>query len=93
MIEIRRTADAPLTFAVTIRESKSETHHHVTLSDASYRMLCTGRRTPEECIEAAFKFLLDREAKESILTRFDIAVIARYFPEFNRELPRYFAQR
>lgn len=91
MIEIRRTADAPLTFAVTIREGKSETHHQVTLSDESYRMLCAGQRTPEECVEATFKFLLDREAKESILARFEIAAIARYFPEFRRELPRYFA--
>ena len=42
--------------------------------------------------EATFRFLLDREPKESILTRFDVTVIARYFPEFERELPRYLAQ-
>jgi hypothetical protein len=35
--------------------------------------------------------LLDREAKESILQRFDVTVISRYFPEFERELPRYFS--
>jgi hypothetical protein len=33
--------------------------------------------------------LLDREPKESILGRFDVTVISRYFPEFERELPRY----
>jgi hypothetical protein len=48
--------------------------------------------TPEHCIKAAFKFLLDREPKESILRRFDITVITRYFPEFERELPRYLSQ-
>ena len=29
---------------------------------------------------------------EAILGRFDVTVIARYFPEFERELPRYLAQ-
>jgi hypothetical protein len=48
-----------------------------------------GRHTPERCLEAAFRFLLDREPKESILGRFDLTVISRYFPEFERELPHY----
>jgi hypothetical protein len=43
----------------------------------------------ERCVEAAFRFLLDREPKESVLSRFDVTVISRYFPEFGRELPRY----
>ena len=43
----------------------------------------------ERLIEAAFFFLLDREPKESILGRFDVTIIARYFPEFERELPTY----
>ena len=46
-----------------------------------------GAHTPELCIEAAFRFLLDREPKESILRWFDITVICRYFPDFERELP------
>jgi len=48
-----------------------------------------GKHTPERCLEAAFRFLLDREPKESILRRFDVTVILRYFPEFEREMPRY----
>jgi len=51
-----------------------------------------GAHTPERCIEAAFQFLLDREPKESILRRFDITVICRYFPEFEHELPSYLSQ-
>ncbi len=39
-----------------------------------------------------FGFLLDREPKESILGRFDVTVIARYFPEFERELPNYLSR-
>ena len=48
-----------------------------------------GKHTPERCLEAAFRFLLDREPKESIFRRFDVTVISRYFPEFEQELPHY----
>ena len=48
-----------------------------------------GKHTPEHCLEATFRFLLDRERKEFIRGRFDVTVISRYFPEFERELPRY----
>jgi hypothetical protein len=41
--------------------------------------LTAGTHTPERCIEAAFEFLLDREPEESILRRFDVTVISRYF--------------
>jgi len=51
-----------------------------------------GTHLPERCIEAAFRFLLDREPKESILRRFDITVISRYFTEFERALPCYLSQ-
>ena len=34
----------------------------------------------------AFEFLLAREPASQILRRFDVADIARYFPEFDREI-------
>ncbi len=90
MIEIRRTqGDDPLTFEVTIRDAGGETRHRVTISRETYARLSSGARTPERCVEAAFRFLLDREPKESILRRFDVSVISRYFPDFERELPSY----
>jgi hypothetical protein len=33
-------------------------------------------------VEASFWFLLEREPKESILRRFDLAVIEQYFPDY-----------
>ena len=93
MIEVRRTAEGdPLGFEVIVREGKGETSHHVTMSQATCDRLTAGQHTPERLIEAAFRFLLDREPKESILGRFDVTVISRYFPEFERELPRYLAR-
>ena len=92
MIEIERTgAGDTLEFRVTIREAGRESRHEVTISRADCERLGAGRHTPERCIDAAFRFLLDREPKESILRRFDIGVISNYFPEFEQVLPRYLA--
>ncbi|MFW6092648.1 MAG: hypothetical protein ACODAC_01655 [Pseudomonadota bacterium] len=89
MIDVERIADAdPYEFRVTVTEGPGETHHQVTMSHDLCERL-GGGQAPEACIEAAFRFLLDREPKESILGRFDVTVITRYFPEFDEELPRY----
>ncbi|HEX2483534.1 MAG TPA: hypothetical protein VHQ69_16780 [Methylomirabilota bacterium] len=93
MIEVRRTGEGgPLEFEVVVREGKGETRHDVTMAQETSDRLTVGKHTPERCLEAAFRFLLDREPKESILSRFDVTVISRYFPEFERELPRYLSQ-
>ena len=93
MIHVRRTAEHPtLVFEVVVREGKGETRHQVTMSRDTCERLTSGKHTPERCLEAAFKFLLDREPKESILRRFDVTAIARYFLEFEQEIPRYLSQ-
>lgn len=93
MIEVKRIGDGdPLAFKVTVREANGESRHDVSMSKKMSDTLTAGRHTPERLLEAAFRFLLDREPKESILGRFDVAVISRYFPEFERELPRYLSQ-
>jgi hypothetical protein len=93
MIEVRRVAeDDPLEFEVVVGEGEGETRHHVTMSRETCNRLTAGKHTSERCLEAAFRFLLDREPKESILGRFDVTVISRYFPEFDRELPRYLSR-
>ncbi len=90
MIQVRRTGEGdPLEFEVIVREGKGETRHDVTMSRETCERLTAGKHTPERCLEATFLFLLDREPKESIIGRFDVTLISRYFPEFERELPRY----
>ena len=81
-----------LIFEVVVREGNGETRHHVTMSRESCQRLTSGKHTPERCLEAAFKFLLDREPKESILRRFDVTAISRYFPEFERDISHYLSQ-
>lgn len=89
MIDVQRTGEGdPLTFSVTVTEGGSRSRHEVTLSRETAARL-PGGGTPERCVHAAFRFLLDREPKESILDRFDLTVISRYFPEFESRLPDY----
>jgi hypothetical protein len=93
MIEVRRRGEGePLEFEVVVREGQGASRHHVTMQKALCEQLTGGKHTPERCLEAAFRFLLDREPKESILRSFDVTAISRYFPEFERELPHYLAQ-
>jgi hypothetical protein len=89
MIEVKRTCDSdPFEFDVTVRDADGASRHQVTMPREIWERL-SGGHTPERVLEASFRFLLDREPKESILARFDVSVIGRYFPEFERELPRY----
>ncbi len=68
MIQVRRTAErGSFIFEVVVREGKGETRRHVTMSREMCERLTAGKHTPERCLEAAFRFLLDREPKESIL--------------------------
>jgi len=93
MIKVERTSDGdPLEFEVIVSVGSGETHHHITMAKDTCNRLSMGTHTPEQCIKATFEFLLDREPKESILPRFDITVISRYFPQFERELPGYLSQ-
>jgi hypothetical protein len=86
-------AGDPLRFKVRIGDGERETHHYVSMSRTQFDALAGGSATPEQCVRAAFRFLLDREPGESILTRFDVAIIGSYFPDFQHEFARYLAAR
>ncbi len=45
-----------------------------------------GQLTPEELVRKSFEFLLEREPKESILREFNLNVISKYFPEYEKEI-------
>ena len=81
--------EEPLQFEVVVQDWSGETHYQVTMSHADFECLGGETAAPEACVHAAFLFLLDHEPKDSILRRFDVSVIERYFPEFRREFSRY----
>lgn len=86
MIEVSAVGDD--TYEVTVNQGGGSTNHRVTMSAQQQEKLCPGR-SPEECLEAAFRFLLDREPAQAILGQFDVMVIAKYFPEFEKKLGDY----
>lgn len=75
-------------FDVTVKESDSTSTHEVTMKTSFYSSLGTNT-TPEEVVEKSFEFLLEREPKESILDRFDIEIIASYFPEYKEKVKSF----
>jgi len=88
-IEVAKSAEGD--YEVRVREGGSESSHRVTLKDADYQRLTGGKVAPEELIRKSFEFLLEHEPKESILGRFDLTVISRYFPQYEREIRGRFA--
>jgi hypothetical protein len=75
-------------FTVRVTDDGGTTEHGVTLSADDYERLGEGYGSPEEFVRSCFEFLLEREPKESILARFDVSVISRYFPEFEKTIRR-----
>ncbi|MFP4373701.1 MAG: hypothetical protein ACLFPO_05175 [Spirochaetaceae bacterium] len=73
-------------YRVTVREGGSETTHTVELDDSYYGKISDGSLSKVDLIRRSFEFLLAREPKESILGRFHLSVIARYFPEYEAEI-------
>jgi len=79
-------------FAVKVKASKSETSHTVSVPDGLAQSLGASDVPAEELVRASFAFLLDREPATSILTKFSLDGIARYFPEYSSELRDYLAR-
>ena len=70
-------------FEVTVQGGHTTTHI-VTVSAPYAEKLTQGRATTEQLVRRSFDFLLQRESNTSILQSFELSVIARYFPEYER---------
>jgi hypothetical protein len=84
-IDVEKDGDA---FRVRVQEGKGATTHRVTAKRADLERLSRPGETPEAFLVRCFEFLLEREPKESIMSSFDLMVIARYFPEFESTIGR-----
>ncbi len=71
---------------VTVDGPGAATAHVVRVSAADLARLSPGAPDPGDLVRRSFAFLLAREPKESILGRFDLPLIGRYFPEYEREI-------
>ncbi|HZV98209.1 MAG TPA: hypothetical protein VFF74_04390 [Methylophilaceae bacterium] len=78
-VSVKKVNDS--TFEVAV-EGASVTTHVVTVP-LDYASKLTEDRVPvETLIVLSFEFLLERESNTSILRRFELPVIANYFPEY-----------
>jgi len=84
MIEIKKKSDQE--FMVSVEEGETRTDHTLTLDDAYYRYLTNGEISKEELIKRSFEFLLEKESKESILSKFDLKVIKNYFSDYEEKI-------
>ena len=80
-MKILVTAKDQNTFEVTVT-TVSTTTHIVTVSDTIHDKLTDGKISKETLLEKSFEFLLEREPNTSILLKFEIEVISKYFPDY-----------
>jgi hypothetical protein len=73
-------------------EGKTNTTHRVRVKPEDLTRLGGPKGSAEKLLEASFRFLLQREPNTSILSSFELPVIGRYFPDYEKELPRYLEQ-
>jgi hypothetical protein len=82
-----RVEPAGAAFRVAVDDGVSRTSHVVTVSPDEQARYGPGI-DPVRLVEESFRFLLEREPAASILPRFSLGVIERYFPEYPEEIRR-----
>lgn len=71
---------------VAVDHAGERTRHTVAVTESDLDRW--GHGEVEDLVRRSFDFLLRREPPSSILKRFDLSVIQRYFPEYDREIRR-----
>ena len=72
-------------FQVSVKDARSSSTHTVRVSADDLGRWGRGEDSAT-LVRRSFEFLLERESKESILKEFDLSVIQRYFPEYDRAM-------
>ena len=75
-------------FEITVNADQL-TKHVVSLTDQMLLNLTNNKISKEELLNFSFNFLLEREPNTSILSKFDIIVISKYFPEYISKVENY----
>jgi hypothetical protein len=69
-------------YAVTLHDAGAATGHQVRVPPALISGLGLGADDGERLVRTSFEFLLEREPATAILSKFDLDVVGRYFPEY-----------
>ena len=75
-------------FEITVNADQL-TKHVVSVTDQTLLNLTNNKISKEELLNFSFNFLLKREPNTSILSKFDIIVISKYFPEYISKVENY----
>ena len=75
-------------FEITLKADQL-TKHIVSVTDQMLLNLTNNKTSKEELLNFSFNFLLEREPNTSILSKFDIIVISKYFPEYISKVENY----
>jgi len=78
-------------FDVELGEGGRSTVHRVSVAAELLTDLGLGEGDGERLVRESFAFLLEREPPSSILRRFSLDDISRYFPEYREEIARRLA--
>ena len=87
MTRLRIEAAGGDVYRVTVSDREGETVHEVSVSEDE-RTRFGGETVAEDLLRESFRFLLERETKESILGSFELSAIEPYFPEYAEEIRR-----
>ena len=60
--------------------------HDISVSPDDLARLAPAAAEPTDLVRRSLEFLLEREPRGSILSRFDLPVIGRYFPDYERTI-------
>ncbi len=80
-------------FDVTLTDGASVTQHEVTVSPADLARIGVEVADARAVVEESMRFLLEREPKEAIMSRFDVSDIPGYFPDYPDEIRRRMLNR
>lgn len=73
-------------FVVEVEEGGNTLEYLVSLDKEYWEKLTDGKIDPEKLVRKSFEFLLARESKESILRKFNLKLINKYFSEYEEEI-------
>ena len=86
-----RPAESAWHCTVTLGEDDRATTHEITVDREVLDDIAPGA-TPEELVRVSFEFLLEREPRESIMRRFELPIIGRFFGDYRDEMLRRLAR-
>ncbi len=73
-------------FQVEVHDDAGQSTHSVVVPEGYMEQLGVQDAAMQDLVRESFRFLLEREPKESIQGEFELSTIVDYFPEYPEEI-------